>query len=75
VTPYFGGSLQQFETSGGSAIQLRPELEVAYALPSVYYPNDSKIFVKVGYMSAVYIQGVGSPVYDSRVSMGFNCKF
>ena len=75
VTPYFGGSLQQFETSGGSAIQLRPELEVAYALPSSYYPNDSKIFVKAGYMSYAYIQGTGSAVENLRLSMGFNCKF
>ena len=75
VTPYFGGSLQQFETSGASAIQLRPELEVAYALPSVYYPNDSKVFAKVGYMSYAYIQGTGAPVENLRFSMGFNCKF
>ncbi len=75
VTPYFGGSLQQFETSGASAIQLRPELEVAYALPSAYYPNDSKVFVKAGYMSYAYIQGAGAPVENWRLSMGFNCKF
>lgn len=75
VTPYFGGSYQQFETSGASAIQLRPELEVAYALPSAYYPNDSRIFVKAGYMSYTYIQGSGSPVENLRISTGFNCKF
>ena len=75
VTPYFGGSYQQFETSGASAIQLRPELEVAYALPSSYYPNDSRIFVKAGYMSYAYVQGAGEPVQNLRFSMGFNCKF
>ncbi len=75
LIPYMGGSLQEFETSGGLALQSRPEIEVAYALPGNYYPLDSRVFLKMGYMSSQMIQGVGEPVVDWRFSLGFNCKF
>ena len=75
LVPYLGGSLQEFEIANALAIQLRPELEIAYALPNYYYPMDSKIFMKIGYMSSSYLRGTGDPVEDWRLSMGFNCKF
>ena len=75
LVPYFGTSFQQFEMGDAVAIQMRPELEIAYSLPNGYYPMDSKIFFKVGYMSSSYLQGVGDSVGDWRLSMGFNCKF
>lgn len=75
VTPYFGCSLQEFETSQRLNLQLRPELEVAYALPGPYYPGDSRIFVKAAYMSASSINGDDAPVENWRFSIGMNCKF
>lgn len=75
VTPYFGCSFQQYVLGNAVSLQVRPELEVAYALPSHYYPSDSRIFVKAGYENSSYIQGTGSPIVDTRLSMGFNSKF
>jgi len=54
---------------------VRPEMEVAYAFAGNYYPGDSKIFAKIGYMSSESLQGAGDPVVDWRLSVGFNCKF
>ena len=75
VTPYFGCSLQEFETSRRLYLQIRPEVEVAYALPSSYYPNDSRIFVKIAYMSSAPLKGQDEPVENWRLSVGLNCKF
>lgn len=75
VTPYIGASTQQFETSQRLYLQVRPELEISYALPGSYYPGDSKIFAKIGYMSSQSLRGEGAPVADCRLSLGFNCKF
>ena len=75
VTPYFGCSLQEFETSGRIYLQIRPELEVAYALPGAYYPADSRIFVKAAYMESASLRGEDDPVENWRFSMGLNCKF
>lgn len=75
VTPYFGCSLQEFETSGRIFLQFRPELEIAYALPGTYYPADSRIFVKAAYMSSSSLNGGAEPVENWRFSMGLNCKF
>ena len=75
VTPYFGCSLQEFETSRRLDLQIRPELEVAYALPGSYYPADSRIFVKASYMSSAPLRGQDQPVEDWRLSVGLNCKF
>lgn len=75
ITPYFGCSLQEFETSGRLYIQLRPELEIAYALPGPYYGADSRLFVKGAYMSSTSLKGPGDPIVNWRFSMGLNCKF
>jgi hypothetical protein len=75
VTPYFGCSLQEFETSGRLYLQIRPELEVAYALPGAYYPADSRIFVKAAYMNSRSLKGSDAPVENWRFSVGLNCKF
>jgi hypothetical protein len=75
VTPYLGCSTQDFETSQRLYLQVRPEMEVAYAFAGNYYPGDSKIFAKIGYMSSESLQGAGDPVVDWRLSVGFNCKF
>ncbi len=75
VTPYFGCSLQEFETSGRIFLQLRPELEVAYALPGAYYPADSRVFVKAAYMNSSSLRGEDDPVENWRFSVGLNCKF
>jgi hypothetical protein len=75
VTPYFGCSLQEFETSGRIYLQIRPELEVAYALPGSYYPADSRVFVKAAYMNSSSLRGEDDPVENWRFSVGLNCKF
>lgn len=75
VTPYFGCSLQEFETSRRIYLQIRPELEVAYALPGSYYPADSRVFVKAAYMSSTSLRGEDDPVENWRFSVGLNCKF
>jgi len=75
VSTYFGSSFQQYETSGVSTFEVRPEMEVAYALPGSYYPTDSKIFLRGGYISSSNIQGSGSPVTDLRLTIGCNFKF
>ena len=75
LTPYFGCSLQEFETSGQLYLQIRPELEIAYSLPGAYYPADSRIFVKAGYMSSAPLRGQADPVENWRFSIGLNWKF
>ncbi|HEY5791822.1 MAG TPA: hypothetical protein VIS74_00895, partial [Chthoniobacterales bacterium] len=75
VTPYFGFSIQEFETSRRITLQWRPELEVSYALPSNLTPNQPRIFAKAACMSAQTVKGSGEPIEDLRFSVGFDLKF
>jgi len=75
VTPYLGFSLQEFETSHRVAVQWRPELEVAYALPGNLYPGDSRIFAKLAYNTSYTIIGEAEPIENWRFSFGMNWKF
>ena len=75
VTPYLGCALQEFETSNRLSLQLRPEMEVAYALPGAYFPTDSRIFVKGAYMNSRSLRGPDDTVENWRFSVGLNCKF
>jgi len=75
LTPYFGASLQEFQTSHQVTLQLRPEIEAAYAFAGAASPANSKIFLKIGYMTSSYLVGEGLPVENWRFSLGLNCKF
>lgn len=70
MNPYLGVSYDEFETSRREAIELRPELEVAYLLPSL-----SKIFVKIGYQKYSYINRPDPPIEIYRFNAGFRWQF
>jgi hypothetical protein len=71
VTPYFGVSYDQYETSHHDTLEFRPEIEVAYVTP-----NTSKIFVKFGYDHVSTIKGPDTGAVDIyRVSTGIRWKF
>lgn len=75
ITPYLGTALQEFETSHRLMIQYRPELEISYALPNYFAPNEPKIFVKGAYMRSEPLKGQSDPIEDWRFSVGCNFKF
>jgi len=70
ITPYFGVSYDENETSPVNFLEIRPEVEVAYALP-----NSSRIFAKIGYDRQINATGAPDPINIYRASVGFNWKF
>ena len=70
VTPYFGISYNEYESSYQESLEIRPELEVAYALP-----NDSRVFAKIGYDHQSTLNGPSLPVEIYRASVGVNWTF
>ncbi len=75
LTPYFGVGFNEFETSRRFMVQYRPEIELSYAFASQELPNESRVFVKVGYQYSSTIQGQGDPITQLRLSVGCNWKF
>jgi hypothetical protein len=83
MTPYFGCSLDDFETSRRLDLDLRPEVEFSYVFPKENYQIidmqgrlvGSRVFVKLGYNYTEPLRGNQLPVQDVRVSMGFNWNF
>ena len=81
LTPYFGCSVQEYETTGPSTMQLRPEIELAYALPGSFsqpgspHPSDSRVFLKAGAMNSAPLNASGQTTRDLRLSFGVTCRF
>jgi hypothetical protein len=75
LTPYLGVALNEFETSHRVTLQWRPEIELAYGLPSQDQPYESRIYVKFGYQNASTIRGQGDPITQFRLSIGCNWKY
>lgn len=75
LTPYLGLAFQEFETSRRVTIQWRPELEFSYSFATDRYPNQSRAFVKGGYMHSTTVKGEGDPIEDWRLSVGLDYKF
>ena len=70
LNPYFGISYDEYESSYQETLEVRPELELAYALP-----NASRVFVKIGYDHMTTYSGPPNPVDIYRGSVGLNWRF
>jgi len=70
VTPYLGISYNEYESSYQESLEIRPELEVDYALP-----EGSRIFAKVGYDHQTTLSGPSLPVDIYRTLVGVDWKF
>jgi hypothetical protein len=75
ITPYLGFGLNQFQISDARTVQIRPELEISYALPSDTEANTTRAYVKFGYSHSANLVGVGEPVDGLRVSFGVAWKY
>jgi hypothetical protein len=56
-------------------VQWRPEIELSYAFASEDEPNESRVFVKIGYQHSGNAVGAGQPIEQTRVSVGCAWKF
>ncbi len=56
-------------------MQIRPELEISYALPSDTEANKTRAYVKFGYSHSENLVGVGEPVDGLRISLGVTWKY
>jgi hypothetical protein len=70
LTPYFGISYNQFESSNANTLEIRPELEVSYMLP-----NTSRVYAKIGYDHTTTLNGPPVPIVIYRCSLGVNWTF
>ena len=75
ITPYLGCSFNEFQTSDARTMQIRPELEISYALPSDTEANKTRAYVKFGYSHSENLVGVGEPVDGLRISLGVTWKY
>jgi hypothetical protein len=75
ITPYFGISIQEYETSQRMTLQYRPEIEISYAFPDAFKANERRIYLKIGYMRSQNLRGDGDPVENIRLSMGCHWRF
>jgi hypothetical protein len=70
LNPYLGVSYDEYESSYSETMEIRPELELAYALP-----NESRVFAKIGYDHQTTLNGPPQPVDIYRCSVGLNWRF
>jgi hypothetical protein len=75
VTPYCAFCFFEYEFGNQRAFQIRPELEVAYALPSSSKSSQPRAFVKFGYQGFDITEGTGPSISGIRVAAGFEWKF
>jgi hypothetical protein len=75
VTPYCAFCFFEYELGSQYAFQIRPEIEVAYALPSSSKSSQPRAFMKFGYQGFDITEGTGPSISGIRVAAGFEWKF
>ena len=70
LTPYFGVAIDDHETSGNRFLNLRPELEFSYAFPDDQRSNDSRIYIKFGYLNSSTLKGYNRTIEAYRITTG-----
>lgn len=75
LTPYVAMCFFDYEFNSRYALQIRPELEVAYAFPSESKTSQPRAFAKFGYQSYDITEGSGPGISGFRAAVGFEWKF
>jgi len=71
LTSYNIVSYNEYEMTYQKTLEIRPELEVSYALANHF----SRVFAKIGYDRTSTLQGPDMPVEAKRISVGFKWQF
>ncbi|MCX6934907.1 MAG: hypothetical protein NTZ01_01720 [Verrucomicrobia bacterium] len=75
LTPYCAFGFFEYEIGSQYAFQIRPEIELAYALPSTRKTSQPRAFLKFGYQGYDITEGAGPSISGIRVAAGFEWKF
>lgn len=75
LTPYFGVSIDDHETSRNCFLNLRPEIELSYAFPDDKRSNESRIYLKFGYIHSQTLHGYNRTIEAYRITTGLLYQF